>query len=48
VVAQSAAPSSSRKRRKRKVYKPSFAGEAPAVEDGGFALFVDKNGRTVQ
>eukprot|EP01047_Picozoa_sp_COSAG01_P046894 COSAG01_NODE_4436_length_5025_cov_3.808161_1_plen_388_part_00 len=48
VVAQAAAPSSSRKRRKRKVYKPSFAGEAPAVEDGGFALFVDKNGRTVQ
>jgi len=32
-------------RRRKKLYKPTFDGDAPAVEDGGFSLFTDKNGR---
>jgi hypothetical protein len=32
-------------RRRKKLYKPTFDGEAPAAEDGGFSLFTDKNGR---
>ncbi len=32
-------------RRRKRVYKPTFEGEAPSAEDGGFSLFTDKNGR---
>ena len=32
-------------RRRKKLYKPTFDGDAPAAEDGGFSLFTDKNGR---
>lgn len=32
-------------RRRKRLYKPKFDGEAPCAEDGGFSLFTDKNGR---
>ena len=35
-----------KKKKKRTPFKPRFEGTAPAVEDGGFCLFMDKTGRT--
>ena len=34
-----------KERRRKRLYKPTFDGEAPSAEDGGFSLFLDKNGR---
>ena len=45
-LARSQVGGSATKKKRRRVFKPQYEGEAPAAEDGGFQLFVDKTGRS--